>query len=280
MLLLRAGASSSAAGWKKVNVEQDAASDDSMPPLEAAGATQKQESGAAGAKSTGMTQDASSDDSMPPLDFVGSAAKEESDDDMPPLESVGSKPGPKTAVQAQPDAAESDDSMPPLDFVGSGGSPPVQASKDVAASAPSSPDVKVGDVVILKGLNKAELCGKQGVVLQASASDGDRVPVKLNGSGKKVCVKRENIEKVKATDAESDDSDMPPLEFAGAAAAKGSDNLPGPKTVAKAQPDDAESEDSMPPLECAGPASPSKTGIFCTAMHAHVRMHAYEFGLV
>jgi len=127
--------------------------------------------------------------------------------------------------------------MPPLEFVG---------------AAPShAVNLKVGDMVVVKGLaGKKELNGQRGVLTEVPAGDA-RLGVKLDGSGQKVSIKRDNLEKVAAGDADSDES-MPPLDFVGAG---GSAPAAGAQKVESKQ-DDAESDDSMPPLDHVGvPAS-------------------------
>jgi len=246
--------------------------DDDMPPLtyvgaqpgEASPAPNNAGAGAAPAAGGAAAQD-SDEESMPPLEYAGTAApertgpasrppettaaEEEEDDDMPPLEYVGSAAaGASTQQPSQAEDDDDDDDMPPLEHVGCPAPARQPAQADQAAGSPA---FKEGDVVLLKGLSKAELNGQRGTVMAFSgAGQGGRLPVRLVASGQKVSIKPENLERSApgtataqpAANAQAEDSedDMPPLTYVGAGAA--------PETAREEEEDD----DDLPPLEYVG----------------------------
>jgi len=83
--------------------------------------------------------------------------------------------------QIDNDAPASDDSLPPLE-------------DDAAQQI-----MKVGDIVMLKDLAKTELNGQHATVISDASKEGDgRLRVKLIGSGAKLAVLKEKVERVKA----------------------------------------------------------------------------------
>ena len=91
------------------DAQQDATSDDSMPPLDYFGSSGAAPSTAATVQQTGATA-TESDDDMPPLVHVGSAPSKEAGSPKPHSNNV--------ATETAKDGAESDSSMPPLEYVG------------------------------------------------------------------------------------------------------------------------------------------------------------------
>uniref|UniRef100_A0A7S4VU49 Uncharacterized protein n=1 Tax=Alexandrium monilatum TaxID=311494 RepID=A0A7S4VU49_9DINO len=105
--------------------------------------------------------------------------------------------------------------------------------------------------------------GQRGTIMALTNSSQDRLPVKLDSSGKRVSIKPENLERLsqsaptpskqepKAAASprveDDDDDDMPPLEYVGAAA---------PAPTPSAQPED--DDDDMPPLEYVGGSAPAQ----------------------
>lgn len=233
-------------------LKSQAASSDSMPPLDYVGNPPAQ--GDSGARNEPPQGKSISEDSMPPLDYVGAAPLQGaggssgrplkgdtvSEDSMPPLDYVG-------ASQAEADSrakceevtgdAATGDPMPGLNYV------------DTAPAHDRNAELKVGDIVELKSLSKAELNGQRGVVLgPRDSGTPDRLTVKLSSSSQKVSIKRANLERMMSNDLASDDS-MPPLDYVGATPLQGDfgSGCEPPKGATR-------SDDSMPPLDFAGAA--------------------------
>eukprot|EP00930_Biecheleria_cincta_P051434 TRINITY_DN3661_c0_g1_i3.p1 TRINITY_DN3661_c0_g1~~TRINITY_DN3661_c0_g1_i3.p1 ORF type:complete len:710 (-),score=202.07 TRINITY_DN3661_c0_g1_i3:449-2578(-) len=226
--------------------------DDEMPPLEYVGAAAADEG----------------DDEMPPLEYVGAATADEGDDEMPPLEYVGADALAASAVTDPQVADDDDDDMPPLEYVGApqheiahergqqlvtvadGNDDDMPPLEYVGTEAKSAVSFKEGEKVVLKGLSKADLNGKTGTVQSFVNATKGRLPVKLDASGQRLAVKPDNLVKavIEEHGLESDEDDMPPLEYVGAAATVASKSM-APVDAGDGK-DDA--DDDMPPLEYVG----------------------------
>jgi len=167
-------------------------------------------------------------------------ADNDSDDDMPPLDYVGANPQEERKTAKQ-EAAEDDDDMPPLDYVGTCASP----------TSPTLAGLKEGDKVTLNGLSKAELNGQRGTISSVPPGVHERLPVKLESTGKLMSIKPANLVKFTAAAADDDDDedDMPPLDYVGTA--------PKQSGQPKKQQVEDDDDDDMPPLDYVG-AAPKK----------------------
>eukprot|EP00971_Amphidinium_carterae_P258808 5136619-Amphidinium_carterae.1 len=141
--------------------------------------------------------------------------------------------------------------MPPLEYVGGGGggggkqSEASRSGREATKTQGeglhtcSSAGPKLGDKVLLQGLSKAALNGKEGVVASEVNSSG-RVAVKMAGSTDQILVRPVNIQLLATAAEEASDDSMPPLEYVAT-------SKPPAKREAQAE-EDAASDDSMPPL--------------------------------
>jgi len=223
--------------------------------------------------------DAASDNSMPPLENVGIAGRGNeaadaivSDDDtdsMPPLEYVGTAPTAEEAAMVTGSLTQSNGTCDP-DREPTHDAPVASAAVQTQradAKPPGYDDFVVGDVVVLKGLSRHDLNGQLARVLPGASAECERLPVELFPAGerRRLSIKRQNMERASITTerpaastpalepsqaydqgAESDDS-MPPLEWVGA----------GPGTQEKKMAnEEIESDDSMPLLELESMAHP------------------------
>ena len=213
------------------------------------------------------------DSDMPPLEYVGAAStlngvgkqhsqggaateagrNADDEDEMPPLEYVGTAPAASSRSSAG--KQEDEDDMPPLEYVG--------------ASTPLDVPLREGDRVLLKGLSKKELNGQKGTLQSFAQAQQGRLAVKLD-SGQRVSIKPENLGKLEPesngsfVDAScpADDSDMPPLEYVGAASTPNVDGKQHSQGSAATEVGrHADDEDEMPPLEYVGtaPAASSRS---------------------
>eukprot|EP00927_Polykrikos_kofoidii_P046667 TRINITY_DN40829_c0_g1_i1.p1 TRINITY_DN40829_c0_g1~~TRINITY_DN40829_c0_g1_i1.p1 ORF type:complete len:758 (-),score=168.42 TRINITY_DN40829_c0_g1_i1:7-2280(-) len=235
----------------------------------------------AGASPRARNDDASSDDSMPPLEYVGDSLTAEErrlgvGQEDPPS-SARSVPfsGPSThasagssGTQLPPSPARQGGADHREDRSGEGfnGNKVKEVGGRVDLCEPSA--LTPGDSVILHGLSNQDLNGKRATVLPSSASPSgtlpaavraeERVPVQLCGSERRrLAVRRRNLLVPKSTVGKADecsDDSMPPLEHSGI--------RPPTSSVATATLKDPadDSDDSMPPLEHVGARPPASLG--------------------
>jgi len=156
------------------------------------------------------------------------------DDDMPPLDYIGSGSALKQPRDISQDA-ESDSDMPPLQYVGqhsamathrnygvSGGSANAAGPNPLQGSPPESRrQCAFGDIVTLKNMRSVDLNGQQAKIVKATFGTEQRVPVKLQGSGKHILVKWANFDFAEPDETAGTDDSLPPLEGIDEAVAPG-----------------------------------------------------------
>eukprot|EP00971_Amphidinium_carterae_P187018 3712217-Amphidinium_carterae.3 len=109
--------------------------------------------------------------------------------------------------------------MPPLEYIGGGGKTNATGKGTVSngCKQESQPKHKVGDKVVLRGLNKANMNGKTAVVLSEMNAAG-QLMVKLDDGRQKLSLRPENVlaaQQEEDHDGDASDSSMPPLEYVG-----------------------------------------------------------------
>jgi len=101
--------------------------------------------------------------------------------------------------------------MPPLDYVGTAAAAPASAS----APSLAGQQPQVGDVVLLRGLQTANLNGERARILPGADHSAPRAQVKLLRTGKRLLVKWSNFERPPPGAAEAAESEeSPPSEGA------------------------------------------------------------------
>mmetsp|Transcript_62240 Transcript_62240/g.180498 ORF Transcript_62240/g.180498 Transcript_62240/m.180498 type:complete len:441 (-) Transcript_62240:79-1401(-) len=210
-----------------------------MPPLDYVGAARE----AARACGAGLVDDEDEYADMPPLDYsISARLSAQDDEDLPPLEYIGPGAeipcgpglveGSRVVLQGLTDTkmngrhgtlADFDrakDGRLPVRLDEAGQTVLVRAAnierlgpRTQEAQADAFP-LSVGDIVVLKGLQTANLNGERAEVVvapKAEAVPDDRVPLRLLKGSKTLIIKRSNLEKV-ASGAPANGSQLAPAD--------------------------------------------------------------------